>query len=228
MALTAHVTSLTVLPLLSCSSATLPHPKRRPKLLTGNQFLPWHTWFPARYYRKIASMFSQLSLHSSDLTETAQTRKAEQRISRSLNGCTDYLQMPPKPQFFSCLFLICSRSSTPSPTCGVLFFGAMVVSYAVCTVTISSPSPSHLLPQWHTEKGSLGFFIHNILIWYFILSVKQDRWSERHHDTSHKQYNSITLLRKETCLSFSRVQLWGGDQTKPAILPGKGDTACSI
>lgn len=53
----AHVTSLTVLPLLSCSSATLPHPKRKLKLLLGNQFLPWHIWFPARYYRKLLPCF---------------------------------------------------------------------------------------------------------------------------------------------------------------------------
>lgn len=175
--------------------------------------------------QKIASMFSQLILHSSDLTETAQTRKAEEGISRSLNGCTDYLQMPPKPQLFSCLFFICSRSSTPSPTCGVQFFGAMVVSHAVCTVTTSSPSPPHLLPQQHTEHGPLGFFILNILIWYFVLSVKQ---TDDQKGTMTQATSSIMLLWKETCLSCSRAQLWGGDQTKPAILLGEGGTPCSV
>lgn len=88
---------------------------------------------------------------------------------------------------------------------------------------------THLIPQQHREEGSYGFYIHDIPILYLILSVIQrDDQKGTTTPATNSITESITVLWKAIWISFSRAKLWGGDQTKPAILLGEGSMPCSV
>lgn len=79
--------------------------------------------------------------------------------------------MPPRTQI-SCFSVTSSKSPTPSTTCGAQVLKAMAVSHSVSALTTPSPSPPYTCFNSDIKRGgSFGFYIHNILILYFILSV---------------------------------------------------------
>lgn len=76
-----------------------------------------------------------------------------------------------------------------SPTCGAELFGAAVVSH---TVSAQWPSPLHHLHPPASTTTQPGGIIWLLYSWHpdFILRFVSDtdRWPERCHDKSHKQY----------------------------------------